>query len=170
MDYKNFIRDVPDYPKPGIIFKDITTMLKAPLVFLQSLKDMAKPFAEGKIDKVLGIESRGFIFGAPLAQILHAGFVPVRKEGKLPAHRLSQEYTLEYGSSKVEIHMDAVEKGERVLIVDDVLATGGTAEAVCKLVTRMGAEVVGLSFFIELDFLQGRKKFPEHTIHSLVRY
>lgn len=170
MDYKNFIRNVPDYPKPGIIFKDITTMLKAPLVFSQALKDMAKPFIDGKIDKVLGIESRGFIFGAPLAQMLQAGFVPVRKEGKLPAERIAEKYVLEYGSSVVEIHTDAINRGERVLIVDDVLATGGTAEAVCKLVTRMGGVVVGLSFFIELDFLQGCKKFPDHTIHSLVHY
>lgn len=170
MDYKKFIRDIPDYPKPGIIFKDITTMLKAPVVFTQALKDMVKPFAAGQVDKVLGIESRGFIFGAPIAQNLSAGFVPVRKEGKLPANRLSQEYTLEYGSSKVEIHTDAIEKGERVLIVDDVLATGGTAEAVCRLVERMGGQVMGLTFFIELDFLKGRQKFAGKEIFSLVRY
>lgn len=170
MDYKKFIRDIPDYPKPGIVFKDITTMLKAPVVFTQALRDMAKPFVEGKVDKVLGIESRGFIFGAPIAQNLNAGFVPVRKEGKLPASRLSQEYTLEYGSSKVEIHTDAVERGERVLIVDDVLATGGTADAVCQLVERMGGHVLGFSFFIELTFLNGRQKLGDHVIHSLVSY
>lgn len=170
MDYKKFIRDIPDYPRPGVVFKDITTMLKKPEIFKHVIAAMAEKFRGTGVTKVCGIESRGFIFGAPLALALDAGFVPVRKEGKLPWTRLSQEYTLEYGTGKVEIHTDAVEKGEKILIVDDVLATGGTVDAVCQLVNRIGGQVVGLAFFIELEFLRGRGKFPDMEIYSLVRY
>ena len=170
MDYKKYVRDVPDYPKPGIIFKDITPMLKDQTVFSKVVLSMAEKFRGAGIHKLCGIESRGFIFGAPLALELNAGFIPARKEGKLPAARLSQEYMLEYGTSKIEIHTDAIERGEKILIVDDVLATGGTAEAVCNLIERMGGQIVGLAFFIELNFLNGRKKFPNQQITSLIQY
>ncbi|MCK9225873.1 MAG: adenine phosphoribosyltransferase [Candidatus Muirbacterium halophilum] len=170
MNIESIIRDVPDFPKEGIIFKDITPLLKNPKAFEKTISDMAKPFLNEKIDYVIGAESRGFIFGAPLALKLGAGFVPVRKPGKLPYNTISEEYSLEYGKDKVEIHEDAVEKGKKVLIVDDLLATGGTCKACIDLVERLGGEVKGIVFLIELLFLDGRKKLGDRKIHSLIKY
>ena len=167
---KGLIREVPDFPKPGVLFYDITTLLKDPQG-LKSVIDGLSAHSEGmKIDTVVGIEARGFIFAPAVAYALHAGFVPVRKPNKLPAAVERVEYQLEYGTDVLEIHRDAVEIGHRVLIVDDVLATGGTAAAVVKLVKQLGGEVVGLHFVIELDFLKGREKLPGYGIQALVHY
>ncbi len=170
MDLGKTIRDIPDFPKEGILFKDITTLLKDPVAFKESIRQMKEAFQGKGITKVVGAESRGFIFGTPLALELGAGFVPIRKPGKLPAETLSEEYTLEYGTDKIEIHIDAIEKGEKVLFVDDLLATGGTAEASAKLLEKMGADVVGYLFLIELDFLKGREKLSGKNVVSLVHY
>lgn len=170
MDYKAFIRDIPDYPKKGIVFKDITTLLKDAKALASVVTDFKARYQNQGITKICGIESRGFIFGAPLAYALGVGFVPVRKEGKLPWTTYSQEYTLEYGTDKLEMHIDAVEKGEKVLIVDDLLATGGTAKATCDLLQRIGADVVGLAFVVELEFLKGREALRGYDVTSLVRY
>jgi adenine phosphoribosyltransferase len=170
MNIESIIRDIPDFPKKGIIFKDITPLLKDAKAFEQTISDMAEPFLNEKIDYVIGAESRGFIFGAPLALKLGAGFVPVRKPGKLPYNTISEEYSLEYGTDKVEIHEDAVEKGKNVLIVDDLLATGGTCKACIDLVERLGGNISGIVFLIELLFLDGRKKLGERKIHSLIKY
>lgn len=157
MNLKDYIRDIPDFPKEGIIFKDITTLLKDAGALKESIRQMAGPFRDKGITKVCGIESRGFIFGMPLAIELNAGFVPIRKEGKLPWTKISQEYVLEYGTDRIEIHKDAIEDGEKTLVVDDLLATGGTAEASLKLLAKLNANVVGFAFLIELEFLNGRK-------------
>lgn len=170
MNYKDFIRDVPDFPKPGIVFKDITPLLKEPQVLSAAISEMKEHFANQGVQKICGIESRGFIFGMPLALALNVGFVPVRKKGKLPWTTFSHEYALEYGTDRIEIHTDAVQKNERVLIVDDLLATGGTAEATCRLLEKVGAKVVGLAFLVELSFLRGRDKLKNHNILSLVRF
>ena len=167
---KSAIRDVPDFPKAGIIFKDITPILCDPALFRDTVAELAYPFREDRISKVVGIESRGFIFGPPLALRLEAGFVPARKPGKLPRETLRETYALEYGFDSLEIHRDAFRKGERVLVVDDLLATGGTASAAARLVEKIGAEVVGMAFVIELEFLGGREKLPGRRIHALVRY
>src|SRR5450432_1028287 len=155
---KALVRTVPDFPKPGILFYDITTLLKDSKGFAQLIDALAAHYIARKIDLVLGIEARGFIFGPSLAYRLNAGFVPVRKPGKLPSVTVKAEYELEYGSNTLEIHKDAIEKGQRVIIVDDLLATGGTAEATAKLATSLGAQISGLGFVVELDFLSGRKK------------
>ncbi|MCP5464924.1 MAG: adenine phosphoribosyltransferase [Deltaproteobacteria bacterium] len=157
MNLKDYIRDIPNFPKEGIIFKDITTLLKDAGALKESIRQMAEPFRDKGITKVCGIESRGFIFGMPLAIELNAGFVPIRKEGKLPWTKISQEYVLEYGTDRIEIHKDAIEDGEKTLVVDDLLATGGTAEASLKLLAKLNANVVGFAFLIELEFLNGRK-------------
>lgn len=170
MNYKDYIRDVPDFPKPGIIFKDITPLLQEPQVLSAAINDMKEYFQNQGIQKICGIESRGFIFGMPLALALNVGFVPVRKKGKLPWTTFSHEYALEYGTDRIEIHTDAVQKNERVLIVDDLLATGGTAEATCCLLEKVGAKVVGLAFLVELSFLRGRDKLKNHNILSLVGF
>ncbi len=167
---KEHVREIPDYPKPGISFKDITPLLAAPDAFTASVDALAAPFADQRIDKVLGIEARGFVFAAPIAYHFAAGFVPVRKAGKLPWQIEREEYELEYGSDLLEVHKDAVHPGERVLIVDDVLATGGTASAVVRLTERLGGEVIGLTFVIELEFLGGRKKLPGRVVHTVVSY
>lgn len=164
------IRSVPDFPKPGIDFKDITTLLKDPQAFKEAVDAMLKPFDSIKIDKVVGIESRGFIFGTAMAYKIGAGFVPIRKPGKLPAKTISEEYQLEYGTDKVEIHVDAVEKGETVILVDDLLATGGTAQASVKLLEKIGADILGLTFLIELDFLNGREKIKDYKVFSVIHY
>ncbi len=170
MDIVSTIRDVPDFPKKGIIFKDITTLLKNPNALRHKVQKMLK-FCQGKeVDIVVGIEARGFISGALLAYELGCGFVPVRKPGKLPAETISESYTLEYGTNTVEIHTDAIEKGQKVLIIDDLLATGGTAKATCKLVERLGGEIVGLAFIIELIFLKGRDELSKYDIFSVVQY
>src|SRR5437879_4053545 len=167
---KEHVRDIPDYPKPGIVFRDITPLLAAPEAFAASVDGTAAPVIGDQIDKVLGIEARGFVFAAPVAYRHAAGFVPVRKAGKLPWQIEREEYELEYGTDLLEIHRDAIHPGEQVLIVDDVLATGGTAEASLRLVERLGGEVVGLAFFIELAFLSGRARLPGRAVNSVISY
>lgn len=165
------IRNIPDFPKKGILFRDITTALKDKTALKQMVDYLADQFKNEKIDYVVGLESRGFIFGVPLAYLLNSGFVPVRKPNKLPAATLSETYALEYGTDTMEIHVDALKEGDRVLIVDDLLATGGTAAAACNLVKKIGAEIVGCAFVIELDDLGGRKKLPKDCkIISMVHY
>ena len=169
-DLKKYIRSIRDFPIKGVMFRDITTLLKDPLAVRETLNQLLSFASELKIDRVVGVESRGFIFGAMLANELNAGFVPVRKPGKLPAETESQTYQLEYGLDKIEIHKDAIQPGDKILIHDDLLATGGTAEATCKLVEKLGGEVVQLSFLIELTFLNGREKLRNYTINSLITY
>ena len=164
------IRDVPDFPKRGIMFKDITPVLSDVNTLRASVKEMAAPFMNLGIDVVVGIESRGFIFGASIADTLNCSFVPVRKPGKLPWKTESVSYELEYGTDALEIHKDAITEGQNVLIVDDLLATGGTAEATCKLVSKLGGSIKGLSVLIELKDLNGRKKLNQYNVHSLVKY
>ena len=164
------VREVQDFPEPGISFKDITTLLADAAALAEVVRLMAQPFGNSAIQKVLGIEARGFILGAPIALELNCGFVPVRKEGKLPAETLKESYELEYGTNTIEMHRDAIEEGDRVLIVDDVLATGGTMRATCKLTDILGGEIVGLSFLAELLFLGGRKKLPNHRIESVLEF
>ncbi len=167
---KDLVRTVPDFPKPGILFYDITTLLKDKAGFAQMIDALAAHYIGKEIDLVLGIEARGFIFGPALAYRLNAGFVPVRKPKKLPAKTARVSYDLEYGADALEIHLDAIEPGQRVIIVDDLLATGGTMEATIKLVRQLGGEIVSLGFAIELDFLKGRSKFTEYDVHSLLHY
>jgi adenine phosphoribosyltransferase len=167
---KGHIRDIPDYPRPGVVFKDITPVLAAPDAFAAVVDAVAAPFADLRIDKVVGIEARGFVFAAPVAYRHAAGFVPVRKAGKLPWQIEREEYELEYGTDLLEIHRDAITPGERVLIVDDVLATGGTAKASVRLVERLGGEIVGLAFFIELGFLSGRARLAGREVNSVITY
>ncbi len=167
---RKLVREVPDFPKPGINFYDITTLLKAPDGLRGTIDALYEMSKDEKIDTVIGVESRGFIFATPLAYKLGAGFVPVRKPKKLPAEKVSISYDLEYGQDTLEIHKDAIGKGHRVLIVDDLLATGGTARAVVDLVEGLGGEVAALLFVVELDFLNGRSKFNGHQVESLIRY
>jgi adenine phosphoribosyltransferase len=167
---KNLIRDVPDFPKAGISYKDITTLLKDPAGLMAAIRAMLGPFADDGVELVVGIESRGFILATPMALDLGCGFVPVRKPGKLPAETLRQEYDLEYGSDAVEIHADAIAPGQKVLLVDDVLATGGTLAATCQLLEKLGAEIVGISVLAELSFLQGRERLPECRLASAIVY
>lgn len=169
-DLKKLIRDVPDFPKPGILFKDVTPLLQSPEGLGKVTQILSERYAKGGIDKVIGIESRGFIFGATLAFKMGVGFVPVRKAGKLPWTKISEEYVLEYGKDAIEIHADALMPNERVLVVDDLLATGGTAQAVCKLVEKMDARVAGVAFVVELDFLKGREKLKDRDIFSIIHY
>ncbi len=169
-DLKRDIREVPDYPKPGVNFYDITTLLKEPQGLRATVDSFGRLFTGRVIDKVIGIESRGFLFGPQLAYQFSAGFVPVRKPGKLPAETVKQPYELEYGTDELEMHRDAVEEGERVLIVDDVIATGGTAAASAKLVESAGAEVAAFGFVVELTFLNGRDKLAGYDVETLVRY
>jgi adenine phosphoribosyltransferase len=164
------IRDVPDFPRPGIMFKDITPLLLDPARFRRALELMAAPFGGSKVRRVVSIESRGFLLGSPIALLLDAGLVPIRKPGKLPGARGRVEYALEYGTDALEMHRDAVGQGDRVLIVDDVLATGGTAEAAAKLVRAHGAQVVGFTFLIELDFLKGRGRLRNECVEALLHY
>ncbi len=161
---------MPDFPKPGILFYDITTLLKDAAAFRKLTDDLTARYQDARIDKVVGIESRGFIFGGVLAERLKAGFVPVRKPGKLPADCFEVKYSLEYGSNTLAIHRDAIGMGERVLIVDDLLATGGTAEATISLVRQLGGEVVGLDFLVELKGLKGRDKLAGYPVHSTILY
>ncbi len=167
---KKLIREVPDFPKKGILFYDITTLLKNNLGFATLIDALAEYYLPLKVDLVLGIEARGFIFGPALAYRLNAGFVPVRKPGKLPSVTAKANYELEYGSNTLEMHKDAIEKGQRVIIVDDLLATGGTAEATAKLASSLGAQIAGLGFVVELDFLSGRKKLQGYDVLSLLHY
>jgi adenine phosphoribosyltransferase len=164
------IRDVPDFPEPGIAFKDITPVLADPIAFSTIIDLIVVHFGRANVDKVVGIEARGFILGAPVAYHFGAGVIPVRKKGKLPFETLEEEYALEYGTASLEIHTDAVQTGERVLIVDDVLATGGTARAAAKLVERVGGKVCGIATLIELDFLRGREKVEGFDLFTLIHY
>jgi len=170
MSIKNYIRDIQDFPKPGIGFKDITPLLADPKATKECLQILLEGVKNQKIDKVIGVESRGFFFGTLLAQELNAGFVPVRKPKKLPFKTISATYDLEYGTDTLEIHIDSIKKGEKVLIHDDVLATGGTAKAVCELVEKLGGEIVQLSFIMELTFLNGREKIKHYEIVSPLKY
>jgi adenine phosphoribosyltransferase len=169
-ELKRAIRDVPDFPKSGILFKDVTTLLKDRVAFQNAIDLFTKLCSGRRVDKVVGIESRGFIFGSLVADRLGVGFVPVRKPGKLPAATRRATYQLEYGEDSLEIHEDAVERGEQVLIVDDVIATGGTAKATGDLVTQLGGEVAAFAFLIELGFLNGRGRLAGHDVLSLIRY
>lgn len=167
----SLIADVPDFPKPGIVFKDFTPLLADASALALSVELMANPFRGGRVTKVVGAESRGFIFGTAIAQALSAGFVPIRKPGKLPRASYSREYELEYGTDRLELHEDALEEGDRVLLVDDLLATGGTMEAACRLVAHTPAEMVGAAVLIELDFLHGRARIePLASVHSVIRF
>jgi adenine phosphoribosyltransferase len=170
MDLKQHIRHVPDFPKAGILFYDITTLLRSPEGFGVTIDRLAGPFEHDSIDLVVGIESRGFILGSAVAQRLNAGFIPIRKPGKLPARRIKETYELEYGTDALEIHEDAVQRGQRVLIVDDVLATGGTASAAARLVRQLGGELHGLAFLIELMFLNGQAKLQGEKVFSVLQY
>jgi adenine phosphoribosyltransferase len=164
------IRHIPDFPKPGILFYDITTLLRDPQGFAAMVEALAAPYRDAGIDVVVGIESRGFIMGAAVAQALGCGFVPIRKPGKLPSATLRESYALEYGTDTLEMHTDAITPGQRVLIVDDVLATGGTAAAATRLVEAVGGHLVALAFLIELDFLQGRHRLPGQQVHAVLTY
>ena len=168
--FKRLIRNVPDFPKKGVLFYDITTLLKNAKAFREVLDLFTAKYVNQKIDLVLGVESRGFIFAPILAYRIGAGFVPVRKPGKLPAESIKVTYDLEYGKDSLEIHKDAIQPGQRVLIVDDLLATGGTAAAVTRLVQQMGGQVTGLAFLVELEFLDGRKKLNGFEVFSLLQY
>ncbi len=167
---QDLIRDVPDFPKVGISYKDITTLLKDPTGLKEAIGAMLRPFAGVTVELVVGIESRGFVLATPMAIELGCGFIPVRKPGKLPAETLSQEYDLEYGSDAVEIHADAIEPGQKILVVDDVLATGGTLAATCRLVEKLGGEIVGISVLAELGFLQGRNLLSGYKLESTIVY
>jgi len=167
---KSMIRDVPDFPTKGVVFKDITTLIKDPWALNVAIYEMKRCCHGTHIDRIASIESRGFIFGSILSQELGVGFVPVRKRNKLPAAKMLEEYELEYGTDAVEIHKDAVERGARVLIVDDLLATGGTADATARLIEKLGGEVIGFLFLIELSSLNGRDKLSKHNICSLLKY
>jgi adenine phosphoribosyltransferase len=169
-DLKAYIREVPDFPKPGILFYDITTLLQHPLALRMTVDRFVWFFAQKRIDKVVGIESRGFIFAPTVAYNLNAGFVPVRKPGKLPYQRASQGYDLEYGTDAIEMHDDAILPGEQVLIIDDLIATGGTALASAKLVESLGGKVAGFGFLVELTFLPGRQKLQGYDVQSLIQY
>jgi adenine phosphoribosyltransferase len=164
------IREIPDFPKPGILFYDITTLLKDPVSYKESIDQMLEPYQGEHIDLVVGMESRGFIFSAPMAYQLDAGLVPVRKLGKLPAETISVEYALEYGSNTLEIHRDAIQPGQKVLIVDDLLATGGTVKGTIELVERLRGEVAGLAFLVELEFLKGRDRLDGRRVTSVIKY
>ena len=172
MDFKSAIRTIPDYPKPGIMFRDITTLLGNPRAFRAAVDEMVQPYAGMKIDKVAGMEARGFILGGAVAHQLSTGFVPIRKKGKLPGQTISQAYKLEYGEAVVEVHDDAMRAGEKVLLVDDLLATGGTAEAGIRLIERLGAQVIGCAFVVDLPELGGRKKLEAMgmEVHALCAF
>jgi len=170
VDLKQTIRSIPDFPKPGIVFRDITTLLQNPAALRQAVDALAEHFDEGTVDVVVGAEARGFIFGPAVACRLGAGFVPIRKPGKLPYETIQVTYELEYGTDTVEVHKDAISPGQRVLMVDDLLATGGTMAACCKLVEQLGGTIVGCAFVIELSFLRGREKLAGYEVFSLVDY
>ncbi len=166
----DFIRSIPDFPKPGILFRDITPLLAEPQAFAETVRQLAEPFRDKKIDRIATAEARGFMFAAPLALELGVSLVPIRKPGKLPSETLSFTYDLEYGTDTLEIHADAIGPGEKVLVVDDLLATGGTVEACCHMVEKMGAEVVGCVFLIELIGLGGAERLKQYDLFSLIKY
>jgi adenine phosphoribosyltransferase len=164
------IRDIPDFPQKGVLFKDITPLLQDAATFRAAMERLAAHYTGSGIEIVVGVESRGFIFGAPLAYLLNCGFVPVRKFGKLPAETITVEYALEYGTNVVEIHQDAIKPGQRVLIVDDLLATGGTVSAAMELVEKLGGHIAGIAFLVELTFLKGRNRLKGHDVFALIKY
>jgi adenine phosphoribosyltransferase len=172
MPIKSSIRTIPDYPKPGIMFRDITTLLKDPIAFRTTIDQLVTRYQSQKIDKVAGIEARGFIIGAPLALELGVGFVPIRKTGKLPGETIGHDYALEYGTDRIEVHLDAIAEGERILLIDDLIASGGTAEAACKLIERIGGRMVECAFVIELPELGGRKILENngHKVFALCEF
>lgn len=170
MDLKSKIRNIPDFPKKGIVFRDISTLLQDKEAFNYSIERLAERYRDKKIDMIAAIESRGFIFGGAMADRMDAGFVPVRKLGKLPYETVKKEYTLEYGHATLEMHKDAIQPGQRVLIVDDLLATGGTLSATCGLVEKLGGTVAGIAVLIELSFLNGREKFSKYDFCSIIQY
>ena len=170
MDLASTIRSVPNFPIEGILFYDITTLLKNPAALKESVDQLVNHYRDAGVEVIVGMESRGFIFGMPMAYQLGVGFVPVRKPGKLPAETVSESYELEYGTNTLEIHIDAIARGQKVLVVDDLLATGGTAKATCSLVEKLGGEVVGVAFVIELNFLHGRDKLQSYDVFSLLQY
>ena len=170
LDIREYIRDIPDFPKPGVIFKDITPLLRDKDAFREAINWITEPFSKSQIDVVVGVESRGFVFASAAALQLGAGFVPVRKPGKLPWKTIEASYELEYGTDKLQIHQDAIQKGQKVLIVDDVLATGGTASATTALVHRLGGTIVQVAFLIELTFLNGKDKMKDYSFRSLIQY
>lgn len=172
LDLKSLVRSIPDYPKTGIIFRDITTLIAHGQGFRQAVREMAEPFKGEKIDKIVGIEARGFIFGGALADLMGVGFVPIRKQGKLPGTVVGQDYALEYGTDRIELHADAIEKGERVLLVDDLIATGGTAAAAIDLLRHVGGEIIASAFVIDLPELKGADLIREKgvTVHTLIDF
>ena len=170
MDLKKYIRDVPDFPKQGILFKDITTLLKEPEPFHYAIDTIFDKYKDKNIDKVVSVEARGYIFGGVLAYKLNCGFVPVRKPGKLPSETITMDYTLEYGTNTIEMHKDALKPNERVLVFDDLLATGGTVEATCQLIEKLGAQVISCVFLIDLTFLKGSEKLKKYDVFSLIEY
>ncbi len=167
---KKLIRNIPDFPKPGIVFRDITPLLADAEGLALACSALAEPFRDQKVELVVGAESRGFIFGTVVARELNCGFIPVRKSGKLPAQTIAEEYELEYGTDTLEIHADTIKPGQRVLMVDDLLATGGTMKACCQMVQRLGGQIAGIAFLIELAFLNGREPLNDYDIHSLIIY
>jgi len=170
MDLASMIRDVPDFPVKGVLFKDITTLIKDPDAFQEVIDRLVDRYADRDLDLVAAVESRGFIFGPPVAYQLGVGFVPIRKLGKLPAEKINASYTLEYGAETLEMHTDAIQPGQKVLIIDDLIATGGSAKAAIELVERLGGEVVGLGFLIELTFLHGREKLENYEVYSMIQF
>jgi adenine phosphoribosyltransferase len=170
LDLRRFIRDIPDFPKPGILFRDITPLLASPAAFRTTVVELANPFRQAKIDVVAAAEARGFIFAAPIALELNAALVPIRKPGKLPFQTIAHSYDLEYGSDMLQIHTDAIPSGARVLIIDDLLATGGTVDACCQLVEKAGGTIAGCAFVIELSECCGRQKISKYDVVSLVKY
>ncbi len=170
LQLKNYIRDIPDFPKPGILFRDITPLLADKQAFSDAVKALAEPFADSAIDYVAAVEARGFIFGSAVAEALGTGFIPIRKKGKLPYKTTSVTYDLEYGTDTLEVHADAVANGGRILMVDDLLATGGTMAAACGLMEKLNAEIVALAFLIELTPLAGREKLTNHNIYTVISY
>ena len=170
MDLAKMIRNIPDFPVKGILFRDITTLIKAPDAFQEAIDALLDQYVDEDIDIVAAIESRGFIFGAPMAYELGAGFVPIRKPGKLPAEKVSASYTLEYGTNTLEVHKDAIQPGQRVLLVDDLIATGGSAKAASELIEKLGGKVVGIAFLIELTDLKGVEKLADYDVFSLIKF
>ncbi len=170
MNLKTYIRDIPDFPSKGVVFRDITPLLKDPYALNYTENALLQLLGNAKVDKVVGMESRGFFFAPILAIRLNAGFVPVRKAGKLPGKTIRQDYDLEYGTDALEVHFDAIKKGDKVLVHDDVLATGGTANATCRLIEKMGGEIVQCNFLLELDFLKGKDKLLGYDVKSLLHY
>ena len=169
MNLKSYIRNIPDFPEEGIMFKDITPMLKDKEAFMKAIDLIKENYKEVEIDYIIGIESRGFIVGTPLAYAMEKGFIPIRKPGKLPAEKIKTSYDLEYGSNELELHRDSIDKGDKVLIIDDLLATGGTVEASCELVEELGGDIVGVGFLLELEDLNGRDKLKGYDVFSLLK-